>query len=57
LLWFIRRTEAIVAEDRLILSGMALVSVMKTSDLRNQEFCSSKFRVLTESGSNPRMAG
>jgi hypothetical protein len=35
LLWFIRRTEAIVAEDRLILSGMALVSVMKTSDLRN----------------------
>jgi hypothetical protein len=35
LLWFIRRTEAIVAEDRLILSGMALVSVMKSSDLRN----------------------
>jgi hypothetical protein len=35
LLWFIRRTEAIVAQDRLILSGMALVSVMKSSDLRN----------------------
>jgi len=35
LLWFIRRTEAIVAEDRLILSGVALVSVMKSSDLRN----------------------
>ena len=35
LLWFIRRTEAIVSEDRLILSGVALVSVMKSSDLRN----------------------
>jgi len=35
LLWFRRRTEAIVAEDRLKLSGMALVSVMKSSDLRN----------------------
>jgi hypothetical protein len=35
LLWFIRRTAAIVAEDRLILSGVALVSVMKSSDLRN----------------------
>jgi hypothetical protein len=36
LLWFIRRTEAIVSEDRLILSGVALVSVMKSSDLRNR---------------------
>jgi hypothetical protein len=35
LLWFIRRTEATVAEDRLILSGVALVSVMKSSNLRN----------------------
>src|ERR1700685_3747153 len=35
LLWFIRRTEAIVSEDRLMLSGMALVSVMRSSDLRN----------------------
>jgi len=35
LLWFIRRTEAIVAENRLRLSGVALVSVMKSSDLRN----------------------
>ena len=35
LLWFIRRTEAIVTEDRLILSGVALVSVMKSSNLRN----------------------
>jgi hypothetical protein len=34
LLWF-RRTEAIVSEDRLILSGVAFVSVMKSSDLRN----------------------
>jgi hypothetical protein len=35
LLWFRRRTEASVAEDRLTLSGVALVSVMKSSDLRN----------------------
>jgi hypothetical protein len=35
LLWFITRTEAIVAKARLILSGVALVSVMKSSDLRN----------------------
>jgi hypothetical protein len=32
---FIRRTEAIVAEDRLTLSGVALVSMMESSDLRN----------------------
>src|ERR1700733_4196466 len=36
LLWFIRRTEAIVAEDRLTLSGVALVSVMESSQLRNR---------------------
>jgi hypothetical protein len=35
LLCFIGRTVAIVAEDRLTLSGVALVSVMKSSDLRN----------------------
>jgi hypothetical protein len=35
LLWFIRRTEVIVAEDGLTLSGVALVSMMKSSDLRN----------------------
>jgi hypothetical protein len=35
LLWFIRRTEAIVAEDRLKLSGVALVAMVKSSDLRN----------------------
>src|SRR5580704_10609544 len=37
LLWFIRRTEAIVAEDRLTLSGVALVSVMESSKLRNRD--------------------
>ena len=35
LLCFIGRTVAIVAEDRLTLSGVTLVSVMKSSDLRN----------------------
>src|SRR5580704_14793825 len=33
----LRRTEAIVAEDRLTLSGVALVSVMESSQLRNRD--------------------
>jgi len=35
--WFTRRTEAIVTEDRLTLSGVALVSVMESSKLRNRD--------------------